>query len=188
MEVTEERFDRKPRLAELDFHKDNVKTLIKTSNVTPVRYKNGDKYGCSYCRREFLNPRDLKSHSIEKHKDGKPSCFKIKLLSKFITFLDITSLKCKMCLTKMNNVQDLIDHLKDVHQETIHPNIKTQIVPFKFEDGEIKCGVCELVCKEFDLLEAHVATHFRNYVCQFCETAFIVKHKMVEHKKNVHQV
>lgn len=176
------------RLTELDFHVDNIKTILDCSNATPIRCQVGDRFACSFCLDQYQNLEELKTHSISHHSNDKPDFLNTRSLSKFIVYLDITSLRCSKCRKVFVNLEEFKQHLKENHEEVIHDKINNQVVPFIFVDGVLKCGVCEMAFKVLNDLEVHMAGHYKNFLCEFCDTPFVNRSKMREHKKIVHKV
>ncbi|KAL0808597.1 hypothetical protein ABMA28_013038 [Loxostege sticticalis] len=178
------------RLTELDLHFDNIKTVVRCSNATPIRCKVGDRYACGYCLDQYMDPRELKKHTLNKHRDSddKLECLNIRSLSRYSVHLDITNLKCTICNDSINRLEDLIEHLKLEHDEPIHSHIRNLMVPYKFESLQLSCAVCLQEFDEYSDLQEHMTEHYRNYVCEFCDKAFIMRSVMVDHKKNVHRV
>lgn len=81
-----------------------------------------------------------------------------------------------------------MDHLKAVHDELVYKQIKNQIVPFKYDGRKVLCGVCGIDIGEYNDFQDHMSDHYRNYVCGFCDSGFVIRSKMLEHKKTVHLV
>ncbi|RVE42466.1 hypothetical protein evm_012896 [Chilo suppressalis] len=176
------------RLTELDLHYDNIKTVLRCSNATPIRCKVGDRYACSYCLDQFGDPRDLKAHTLNTHSDtdDKPECLCIRSLSKYCVHLDVTNLKCELCDGGMDKLEDLIDHLKLEHDELIHTNIRNLMVPYKFETADVKCVVCLKDFGDYLDLQEHMSDHYKNYVVEkFC-TLFGVGPSNICHNQLAH--
>ncbi|XP_031766341.2 zinc finger protein 808-like [Galleria mellonella] len=173
------------RLTELDLHFDNIKTILRCSNATPVRCKVGDRYACGYCLAQFNKPNELKSHTLLMHTEDQPEVLKNRSLWKHIVYLDITSLFCKNCDDNLDNLKELMEHLKTKHDEVMHLHIKNQVVPCKFDGDDMKCGNCLMAFNTFDDLEDHMdEKHYRNYVCDFCDKGKSRKTIIVMDKKS----
>lgn len=176
------------RLTELDWHFDNIKTILKCSNATPMRCKVGARYACSYCLDQFDNPTELRMHTVSKHENDKPEFFNLRSLSKHIVYLDITSLLCVLCNENIETLDALMEHLKSVHEELIHKQIKNQIVPYKCDASKVLCGVCNDDISCCPDLQDHMARHYRNFKCEFCSLTFMIRMRMIDHKMKVHRV
>ncbi|KOB72140.1 Uncharacterized protein OBRU01_12676 [Operophtera brumata] len=175
----------KTRLTEMDWHLDNIRTILNCSNATPIHAKEDGGHSCSYCFQKFSKLTELKKHCFSNHKKGKPDFLKMrpgKILSKHIVYLDISSLKCRVCRADIESLEMLMEHLQNAHDETMHLVIKNQIMPLRVVDEILRCAVCA-VDVEFDKVADHMSQHYRNYVCEFCDASFVIRCKMLDHKK-----
>ncbi|KAG6460259.1 hypothetical protein O3G_MSEX011878 [Manduca sexta] len=160
----QQRISHQKRLTELDWHFDNIRTVLKCSNATPMRCRVGTRFACSYCLDQFQNPTELKNHTFATHSKDRPEFFSQRSLSKHIVYLDVTSLRCNICKENIDGLQELMDHLRTVHEELIHKQIKNQIVPFKYE-GTLLCAICSTDMNEFPDLQDHMKEHYKNFLC-----------------------
>lgn len=180
----------KTRLTEMDWHLDNIRTILNCSNATPIHAKEANGHSCSYCFQTFSKLSELKKHCFSNHKKGKPDFLKMrpgKILSKHIVYLDISGLKCRVCRADIDSLEMLMEHLQNSHSETMHLVIKNQIMPLRVQDERLRCAVCA-VDLDFDKVAEHMSQHYRNYVCEFCDASFVIRCKMLDHKKSVHDV
>ncbi|XP_045781733.1 zinc finger protein 260-like isoform X4 [Maniola jurtina] len=174
-------------LRELLKHGNNLKVVLENSNATPIRYHIGSGYVCCFCTNQYPDPADLKEHTLNTH-DSKDRHLYMKKQSPygFILKVDITKLKCKLCDVSIETLQELFDHLQNIHKKIIYTDVKNQIVPFKFDDDQIKCVICALVFGKFKSLQEHMNTHYRNYVCDVCYAGCInrkiLSRHMISHK------
>lgn len=182
------RIAQQKRLSELDWQFDNIRTILKFSNATPVRCRVGTRFACSFCLDQFQTASELKTHTSQCHANDKAEFFNARSLSRHIVYLDITNLKCKVCDKDMSGLEAIMDHLASAHDGIIHKQIKNQIVPFKYEGRNILCGVCNADIGGYTDLQDHMSEHYRNYVCGFCDLGFVIRSKMLDHKKSVHLV
>lgn len=189
-DTSEEKVRKRP-VTEIEWHLENIKNILNSSNATPIRSRENGEYQCSYCKQQFQKLSDLKLHTLtsKSHKKKKPDFLKIHYasLSKHIVYLDITSLQCSVCQLEMISLEVLMEHLKTDHDENMHLVIKNQIMPLRVVDEKLACSVCGTEL-EFEGIQEHMAQHYRNYVCEFCDTSFVIRSKMIEHKKAVHDL
>lgn len=189
-ENSEEKVRKRP-VTEIEWHLENIKNILNSSNATPIRSHDSGGYQCSYCKQQFENLTDLKVHTLtsKSHKKKKPDFLKIHYasLSKHIVYLDVTSLRCNVCQLEMISLEVLMEHLKNDHEENMHLVIKNQIMPLRVVDEKLTCSVCGTAV-EFEGIQEHMAQHYRNYVCEFCDTSFVIRSKMIDHKKAVHDL
>ena len=166
---------------EMNKHKDNIKTILQNSNATVIKGFWGNGYSCNFCEEQREIPSELKQHNLEAHSNVGEDAVKVKYVSDLVLRLDITDLKCKVCNTSINSLEDLSIHLTKTHSKIIHTDIKNHIIPFKFNTEKLQCAMCEKEFKFFKLLSEHMSEHYRNYVCSVCERAFINKQSMQTH-------
>lgn len=172
---------------ELLKHDNNFKVVLENSTATPIRYHIGSGYVCCFCTNQYPDPADLKHHTLTTH-DAKDRHLYMKKQSPygFILKLDITALQCKLCNDNIQTLQALFDHLQNVHKKIIYTDVVKHIVPFKFEEDQLKCVICGLVFGKFKGLQEHMNTHYRNYVCDICNAGCInrkiLSRHMISHK------
>lgn len=133
-------------------------------------------YLCCYCTDAFQEPKDLKEHTLTKHRNKKVSQSHVTTQpsSRLIVKLDITNLKCIICDNYIDSLEDLIVHLTDKHEKKFHTNIKNQIFPFKFHTKRLECCRCNNGnFSSFKALHEHMHKHYRNYICKECDAGFI---------------
>ncbi|CAB3262394.1 unnamed protein product [Arctia plantaginis] len=175
---------------EINYHKNNIRTILCNSNATPIGRYGGIGYGCCFCVQQFETPMKLKNHTVVVHNDDKMSFMENVPLLSFIVKLDITNLICALCLMSFDSLNGLVDHLESIHEKHFHKGIKDHILPFKFDEGRIiKCVVCSNDHNNFKVLLEHMNTHFKNYVCKVCGAGFvnrkILKNHAARHKTGV---
>lgn len=167
---------------ELTKHRKNVLQILVNSNATPIRCHGGVGYACSFCTEEYPDPADLKKHTITTHKNI--SKFMIgKDLYRFLVKLDITNLMCKVCDGTIDNLEQLIDHLRNKHKKLIYTDVKHQILPFKFDSETLRCFMCSNRFHKFKTLQEHMNVHYRNYVCEVCDAGFVTRGIMIKHSE-----
>ncbi|XP_034838107.1 oocyte zinc finger protein XlCOF22-like isoform X2 [Maniola hyperantus] len=177
---------KKPRpVTEKKKHYNNFEVILANSTATPIRSHDGINYKCCFCTNQYNYPAELKAHTLMVHdsSDDRRQFMKKQCTFDYILKLDITQLKCKVCDEDIDTIDRLLDHLQDMHQKLIYMDMKTQIVPFKFGEEELKCVVCSLAFSKFKVLLEHMHTHFRNYVCEICDYGCISRSRMYHHKE-----
>ncbi|CAH2230092.1 jg11300 [Pararge aegeria aegeria] len=168
-------------------HDNNFKVVLENSNATPIRYHIGSGYVCCFCTNQYPDPADLKEHTLNSH-DSVDRHLYMKKQSPygFILKVDITALKCKLCDFGMKTLKELFDHLQNVHKKIMYMEVVNYIVPFKFDDDQLKCVICGIAFGKFKGLQEHMNTHYRNYVCDICNAGCInrkiLSRHMISHK------
>lgn len=183
--VTE--YSRRPLICK---HFDNLNLIIKFSNATMIHKQTAEGYFCSYCTEPFVEPRDLKEHTLTVHEKEKEVVYSnIKSPTALLVKLDITNLKCIICNDNIDSLDDLINHLSVKHDKKFHNDMKNQIFPFKFDTEELKCCLCtnDGIFTTFRTLHEHMHKHYRYHVCEECDVGFInlasLKNHAMVHKK-----
>ncbi|CAH0730173.1 unnamed protein product, partial [Brenthis ino] len=169
---------------ELEKHKINMREILLNSNATPIRCRGVFGYNCCFCTQQFPEPADLKKHTLEIHDEKtKINFMKGKDLFKFHAKLDITDLKCNLCNSSINTVEELVRHLKEEHKKTVFMDIKNQVLPFKFDNERLRCFICMNVYHKFKSLLEHMNMHCRNYICEVCSAGFVNRAILAQHSK-----
>lgn len=171
-------------IKELSKHHHNIKEILQSSNTTPIHGKSDLGYLCCYCTEQFPDPADLKQHTIQMHRNAiKPTFFQKRDLQKFYVKVDITGLRCNICTKDIEDLEKLIDHLKNDHDRKIYTDVKNHMVPFKFGSEELKCFICSNVYTKFKMLLEHMHKHCRNFICELCGAGFFNRRSYINHQK-----
>ncbi|KAJ8705668.1 hypothetical protein PYW08_012714 [Mythimna loreyi] len=169
------------RKTEVEKHKDNIRTILYHSNATPIGKYAGIGYSCSFCPQQYETATELKTHTISQHSGSTSSFMEAKGMHNYIIKLDITNLKCDICQTSLNTLDELIEHLKSVHQKFFHEGLNNHILPFKFDTDMSKCLICGIEYGNFKVLLEHMNSHYRNYICDVCDAGFVNKKTLLTH-------
>lgn len=171
-------------------HKALIQEMIHCSNATLIRniYDNG--YHCFYCKKHEASPFELKRHTMEAHSDANTlTCFtKRDCVAKLRVKLDITDLKCKLCSIEINTLEELKEHLANIHKRPVNLQLKNQIVPMKFDDGDLKCCICGNFVYFMSGLLKHMHSHYPHYECTApgCNAAFMNQGCLQTHVRHSH--
>ncbi|XP_034838121.1 zinc finger protein 260-like isoform X21 [Maniola hyperantus] len=164
-------------------HLINAREIFTWSNATPVRTQSDAGYSCCYCEVVYKHPADLKKHTKDTHKGIEDSNFNKKRdLTAFCVKTDITDLQCLICCKPIENIDVLINHLKNVHKKRLFTDIKNHFIPFKFDTDNLQCCICSNQFQKFKLLLEHMNSHTRNFVCEKCDAGFINRKSLRVHQ------
>ncbi|KAI5631439.1 hypothetical protein NE865_15853 [Phthorimaea operculella] len=188
-EVLDEQMSEKVKMrVEREKHYNNIRQVLAFSNATAIRTQSDGFYLCCFCDDMFSEPADLKVHNIQQHcgEDIKNATFLRRThLNNLHVKLDITGLQCSLCDEGFENIEPLMEHLRDIHDKVIHTDINHRLVPFKFQPGAEKellsCFICFNVFNKLKTLFNHMNTHYRNFICDVCDAGFVTKTMAVEH-------
>ncbi|XP_059056410.1 zinc finger protein 354B-like isoform X2 [Achroia grisella] len=165
-------------------HLCNVKAILENSNATIIRHRSAIGYSCVFCTEQYADAADLKSHSLETYDPvGLRSYITAMAMKKYIIKVDITGLCCKLCQTSINSLENLMEHLQNIHNVIIYTDIENHIVPFKFDTKTLTCAICVngITFYKFKSLYEHMRVHYRNYVCDVCDEGFINFQQLKNH-------
>lgn len=173
-------------MQEVEKHRKNFIEVITYSNATPIRFKGDIGYGCYFCSEQYPEAADLKLHTITKH-DNDSIIQVVKDMRIYTVKLDITGLQCCICQLDISTIEGLMNHLIKQHQRVIYVDIKNHMVPFKFENEDLKCAICLAKFMKFRNLTEHMNTHYRNYVCDVCGAGFVNRDILRSHLR-IHKI
>ncbi|XP_075989125.1 uncharacterized protein LOC142985076 isoform X10 [Anticarsia gemmatalis] len=158
-------------------HRDNAAMILEYSNACPFRWKRG-AFTCAYCPLSFGDFSAIRDH-VTDHPN------KVEAMRLARTFanlkVDITDLRCELCLAPMKDLDVLIDHLITVHKKDINKDQGLGATPFKMSDGEYNCTLCEESFELFTKLNTHLNKHYPNCICFLCGKAFSSVHRLKSH-------
>lgn len=175
----------KPKLIKLnktEKHLINIKEILKCTNATPIRRYGGVGYSCCYCDVQLSEASALKKHTITIHEDLTQASFMKLKYPDYVVKLDITDLTCNLCNASICTLEEVMEHLKDVHKKMMYMDIPNHILPFKFDSDVLKCYMCLSVFNKFKALLEHMHVHYRNYICEICDAGFVNNHGVTNHK------
>lgn len=169
------------KAADIKLHLENLSIVLRCSSATPIRAQGSLGYCCYFCDSEYADPADLKKHTTENHlHNDKP--FKSLRNSHYCMKMNITGLRCKLCELLFDQLEPLMDHLKNSHEEPIHTHLKNHLIPFKFDSEQLKCAVCNLEFYNFHTLLDHMRKHYRNYICDVCDEGYLNYNSLRTHR------
>lgn len=162
----------------------NFSTIVNNCNATPFSTKNLLGYVCAYCSETYPDIPKLRAHFLETHSKSE-SYRKARTHSNDICAkLDITNLRCELCYQEFDYIANLRQHLVDEHGKKYYLDIHDYIMEFKFTDQpSIKCVYCETSFETFKMIQQHMNRHYRNYLCDQCDAAFINMLKLKVHQE-----
>lgn len=167
-------------MAVLSKHRENLRSVLAYSNATPLRGRWGAGYACSFCPHQCENPAALKTHTSAHSAISER--YTVKHVRTHSVKLDVTSLTCKICNKNIKDLETLMRHLKIEHGKPMNFDINNHLIPFNFENKELRCVKCAKIFSNFKNMSEHMNDfHFRNYECDKCERGFVNKSTLVTH-------
>ncbi|XP_045489762.1 zinc finger protein 808 isoform X10 [Pieris rapae] len=164
-----------------------AKELLQFSTAYPFRLQ-GSYLCCIYCAKVFKLPSELREHIDDCHKTiDVVNTLSNKCSGKDIFYkVDCTDLKCRLCGTGFNKVDEVARHLKYDHDRRIDLNSGNRIQVYKLTDGEYNCAICNKNLHSFISLWRHTAAHYNKYTCDTCGNRYLAFGSLKFHIRSVH--
>ncbi|XP_048485969.1 zinc finger protein 91 [Plutella xylostella] len=156
----------------------NAVTIVTNSYVCPFLNRVSNYY-CFYCRDLYLDPNELREHTLTHD----PKDFPNMLLSKKLPKIDVTRIDCRLCPEKISDLNTFKTHVAAAHGKEIHKDVDNEFLKFKLTRNDLKCTECEDVFPYFDLLTKHMAEHFGTFTCDSCGACFLEENSLLTHMR-----
>ncbi|CAG9789656.1 unnamed protein product [Diatraea saccharalis] len=161
----------------------NLTTLLKNSNATPFKDRNDAGYVCAYCFKSYPDPQVLRSHTHNDHAREKPSYKAGSGMASFVAFLDVVDLKCTICEHPLDSINQLAEHLVEIHKKKYYLGITDYFQPYKLtKESQIKCCLCNESFHNMKLLTQHMNLHYNNFICPTCGAGFVNSFRLSRHE------
>ncbi|XP_053623123.1 PR domain zinc finger protein 5-like [Plodia interpunctella] len=147
--------------------RENSLKLLENSTIFAFQWHKS-KYRCFCCTKPFLDTNELRNHS-EQH-SIKDIAKKIIIQQNMLVKVEISILNCKVCREKLENLQELRDHLTIQHNFEFKMK-EDLLVPFRISD-DLACQICSEKFTAFRHLNIHMNRHFKKQICHLCGAAF----------------
>ncbi|XP_045530172.1 zinc finger protein 431-like isoform X1 [Pieris brassicae] len=176
----------KPRFGKAIKQRINTEIILKCSTALPFRIW-GQNFNCMFCRVQAGNPNGLRAHMSSRHANFEIDLvFNRRLNNEFLK-VDITNLQCKLCFMSIDNLDELLAHLKNDHKQPINFDAQPGVLPFKLNDGSSwRCVICKMQFADFNSLKKHTSEHYQNFVCDTCGEGFVTDGALRAHKRIPH--
>ncbi|KAM3957597.1 uncharacterized protein ACR2FA_008300 [Aphomia sociella] len=157
---------------------ENLLTIIQYSYVCPFKNRRNNYY-CFYCKDYYPKPEDLREHTVTH--DTKP--FQLLMGYKKMPKIDITRIDCRLCPTKIEDLNVFKQHVDQVHGKKIYFEAPDKMLLYKLTWNDLVCVMCNDVFEDFNTLNTHMVEHFSNYTCDICGVCFLEKPRLDAHLK-----
>ncbi|CAG9789641.1 unnamed protein product [Diatraea saccharalis] len=157
---------------------ENLLTIIQYSYVVPFKNRRNNYY-CFYCKDYYPKPEDLREHTVTH--DTKP--FQLLMGYRKMPKIDITRIDCRLCSTKIDDINVFKQHIDQVHGKKIFFEAPDKMLLFKLTWNDLVCVMCNDVFEDFNTLNTHMVGHFSNYTCDICGFCFLEKPRLDAHLK-----
>ncbi|CAH2987557.1 unnamed protein product [Chilo suppressalis] len=156
----------------------NAVTIVQNSYVCPFQNRISNYY-CYYCKDQFVNPNELRDHTLS-HDTGD---FENMMENKKIPKIDITRIDCRLCDTKIGDIETFKRHISTVHEKNIH-QVDNEFLKFRLTPNNLSCTECGSVFPYFDMLKKHMVEHFGTFICDQCGACFLEQNSLRTHIKS----
>ncbi|KAJ2938658.1 hypothetical protein O0L34_g11985 [Tuta absoluta] len=180
---TDMRMARSAAMRTVRAHKNNLLHILMHSNANPIRNKDmivGIQ--CHYCKVTLQTSKELKVHFVAEHREEEFILSRMKEFVKIVWKLDITELRCTVCSLSMPSITELLAHFKNEHDMNVQTDVEDIYLPFKFDTPELRCAICHVEFAVFQHLREHMNVHFRNFICDVCDTGYVTRELLYRHK------
>lgn len=161
----------------------NINNIIQKSTVLPFRYSCSRSYLCFYCPLSFPDHVSLRTHTLQHKGYPKLTIMVRKQLRSKLVYVDVTDLRCKLCLKEIKDYPTLKDHLTEIHRIEFK-DVQEGLVPFKLRDGDrFVCEICKKSFNGFQNLSIHLNEHFEYCTCEACGASFLSELRLIQHQK-----
>ncbi|KAJ8703998.1 hypothetical protein PYW07_013292 [Mythimna separata] len=177
---TESPLQRRPVSVDKDLHiLRNAARIVENSYVCPFITVFSD-YHCIYCREMFLDPNQLREHTMTHD----PKTYKDVLDPKKLIQVDIERIDCRLCDEKIDTIDTFKDHLTTIHGQKLYKDVQNEFMPFKLKIGTLTCVECGKNVSFFHALKKHMAEHFGTYICDVCGAHYFEERHLTLHKNS----
>ncbi|XP_052745569.1 oocyte zinc finger protein XlCOF6 isoform X19 [Bicyclus anynana] len=165
----------------------NAELVLQYSTAYPFRVRAKDMI-CVYCHEEFAEPNMYRDHMDEEHKTftvytAFAHCHRGQEFLK----VDITGLKCRICSTPFENLQDIAAHIRDTHGfSEINTDIEIRMHPYRLNSEKWGCALCNEKCASLIKLCRHTASHYHKYTCHVCGRMYLTNQALKYHTRCSH--
>ncbi|GBP42757.1 Zinc finger protein 425 [Eumeta japonica] len=167
--------------------KRNAIVILESSTVCPFKWYR-QNYLCFYCHRNFKAPEHLKLHTRDEHKDSNVKSAVLYLRRDEKVKIDVTIISCKSCNLRMENLLNLVDHLKLTHKKHFNEDYGLGVVPYKLGESSFECPTCDEKFQYFIKLNQHMNKHYGCYVCENCGKTFLSQDRLRCHAQSHNSV
>ncbi|XP_030033844.2 zinc finger protein 28 homolog isoform X5 [Manduca sexta] len=158
--------------------RNNITTILESCTAYPFKYRKG-AYMCFFCKSNFLEPEELRHHTMSQHSDLK----QMKPRKYEPIKMDFGFTRCKICDVEINDYSSLKVHLTVEHGKEIDSSHGESVLPYKLNKNEHRCQICGKRYEMFLSLHKHMNEHYDHFICETCGKRFATSQRMVNHAR-----
>lgn len=168
--------------------KQNAELLLAYSTLYPFRILRTKDILCVYCREEFTDPNHFRNHVDECHKTVTvTTAFAHCSSGKESLKVDLTNLKCRICLSSCENLEEIAAHIRDAHAiSQINTDFDLGLHPYRLNNEKWICAVCEKKFATLIQLCRHTPSHYHKYSCGICNRTYLTAQALKCHTRSSH--
>ncbi|CAB3261023.1 unnamed protein product [Arctia plantaginis] len=156
----------------------NTITIVENSFVCPF-YTSYSNYYCIYCKEIFTDPNQLREHTSTHD----PTTFKDNIAERKLLLVDIVRIDCRLCLTKIDDIDLLKSHLTNCHDKKFYQT-SMDFLKFRLTINNLTCTECGSTFSFFHALKKHMAEHFGPCICDKCGAHYFEERMLILHQKS----
>ncbi|CAK1587505.1 unnamed protein product [Parnassius mnemosyne] len=164
--------------------REEIKSILTYTNAIPYKTRLS-RYYCAYCSTDgpaFDDADDLRVHTKTKHVDDRTKAVDQIMRPQWLNEvlkIDIHSLHCTVCCTILLTWNDMLLHLKDVHEVALD-EAYNRVIPYILA-RELKCALCGEAFASYNILDGHMNAHYSSYICSECGDTFLSASRLKKH-------
>ncbi|XP_061385131.1 oocyte zinc finger protein XlCOF26-like [Danaus plexippus] len=167
--------------------KRNAQLVLQYSTAYPFRTR-GNLMLCVYCCEEYADPKDYRDHMDRTHESFTIStAFAHVGRSKEYLKVDLSDLKCRLCLTPCNNLEEIALHIRNHHGiNNIDISFDIGMHPYKIDIDRWSCFLCNKKMASLTKLCRHTTCHYQKYTCDVCGRSYLTYEALKYHIRCSH--
>lgn len=134
---------------------------------------------CTYCSLPIANIGDLRAHTLT-HSNRLSVLGQRRSMDDFVK-IDITDLRCELCLETIPSLNFLRTHLKTKHSKSFHADFGECLIPYLLKKSQFACTICGHEASTFMNLMKHMNVHYQRHICDNCGQGFCGKRQLQSH-------
>lgn len=168
----------------IEKQKHNLLAILMNSNANPIKSRDMTGIICGYCPTLMNDYRSLKEHFSNTHRDLDFLMTKMQRFARNVVRLDVTDLRCEICLDDIDDLDTLLVHFKTEHEVDVFLDVDNVFLPFNFSgpSEELRCVICGVNFPLFKLMREHMNVHFKKFICNICGAGYVNVELLYRHK------
>lgn len=162
----------------------NAAIFLESTTVKPFVYCRYF-FKCFFCHQQYSEIKPLLQHSLTHQIPEQERILKDLLpKGKRTLKVDISELKCRICLQDFTDLDIMRNHLVKEHDKPFTESGNGIIAyDLSTKNGLFCCHICQKGFQTFILLNRHMNVHFSNAVCETCGAGFMTHQRLLQHKE-----